>query len=96
MKRVMCIMMLHSGSMVRACRGVRLQRDHARNQLEVNRKVCRVKVNRPLHLRGIFTCISFLISYIHTLMALLMCVTMEIVVFGLLQLYLDGEKSHGL
>lgn len=95
-KRVMCIMILHSRSMVRAHRGVRLQRDHAQKQLEVNCQVCRLEVNCSLHFREMFTCFSFLILYTHTLMTLLISVTMEIVVFGLLQLYLDGAKSHGL
>lgn len=61
---------------------------------EVNRQVCRVKANRSLHLRDIFTCPSFLFSCIHTLMTLLMWVTMKIMVFGILKLYLDEAKSH--
>lgn len=73
-----------------------LRRYHAQNQLEDNRQVCRLEVSCQSHLREMFTYPSFLISYIHTLMTLLIWVTIETMVLGLLQLYLDGEKSHGL
>lgn len=47
--------------------GVKLQRDHAQNQQEVNLQVCQVKVNQILYLRGIFTCLNLLVSCILTL-----------------------------
>lgn len=80
-KRVMCVVILHSESMHRAHRKVQLQRDHVQSQL---------KVNHVASLQNIFTCLCFLFSYIGTL---LIWVKMEIMIFHAIATLLGWVKS---
>lgn len=78
---MVCIVILCNGSMSRARREVRLQRDCIHNQ---------IKVNRVAIIQNYNTCLCFCFSYIGILMTLLMWVNMEILVSVLLEVYLDG------